>query len=124
MSNTKILKVKANKEMICNSKRMFEITRNLCFQFKHEDMQSTMAVLARENLMLLSHLYAASSDTDGLVNSKKNDTTSGKDPVNWAIHRLSYCIRGMKTEAIPARHGVLGWFIDLTSKYPKQIKRC
>ena len=73
------------------------------------------------NLMLLSHLYAASSDANGLANSKKNDITSGKDPVNWAIHRLSYCIRGMKTEAIPARHGVLGWFIDLTSKYPKQI---
>ena len=56
---------------------MFEITRNLCFQFKHEDMPSAMATLARENLMLLSHLYAASSDANGLANSKKNDITSG-----------------------------------------------
>ena len=48
-----MFKLKPIKGMICDSKRIFEITRNLCYQFKHENMPETMAELGRNNLMLI-----------------------------------------------------------------------
>ena len=129
LSSTKLFKLKPIKGMICDSKRIFEITRNLCYQFKHENMPETMAELGRNNLMLIAKVFIENCEgqndvngsSDNNTNNRSKSSKSNDGPVHWAIHRLSYCIRAMKTAAIPARHGILRWYMDMVSQYKRHV---
>ena len=78
LSSTKLFKLKPIKGMICDSKRIFEITRNLCYQFKHENMPETMAELGRNNLMLIAKVFIENCEGQNDVNGSSDNNTNNR----------------------------------------------
>ena len=101
------------------SDAIFQLLRNVCHQFKFEDLHDDAAQQAMQTLVRVCGLLC--SDKDRRVGAKSK-AEEEKDPISWVFQRLSFCSRQMQTKAIFARRGILQFFISMANAHPDVAK--